>query len=534
MTDTDSKSKLEVLDEMTRQVPKKGLPKYFYILPFLHLIIILPLAFYLNIWADEGSTLYTTQNGFFQTLHNTLQDEKQAPLYFLLMSLWRSINSSIFFARLFSIICSLISIGIFYDLVRKIWNEKTAVCAAFFFAIHPYLIFVGLEIRVYALMVLLSLLLTKLFFTGHLERRKTETERQRLITDKQILFILTATVSLYTNYYLGFLLVAFFVVLLVLKRWRDAGKYFWQMLIVGVSIVPLLWMIKMQFAVNTGGHFQETNWIEGLKMLWNHFLTFVLPTEIYPSEDQTFISFVRLWLVRISGLIVITLLLFKRRIFKGRILIFGTISVVIFAFLYFAYFLLSELYIEIRHAAVWFSSVCLLLVAVVSEVFSLSRKESGKNSRFYLAGALAFVLLCFYIYGIYAIYPNLTKRGDWARVGSYIEQNEKTDQPIIIFSNYDAINLPYYYNGKNKILPDKNFFKWNYEAPPGSPDSQTKEIKYVISVIPERADEIWLVTEEGCQQTKACLPLEKFVKENYTIIETTDFYKERVRLLRKK
>ncbi len=534
MTDIDSKSKLKVLDEMTRQIPKKGLPNYFYILPFLHLIIALPLGFYLNIWADEGSTLYTTQNGFFQTLQNTLQDEKQAPLYFLLMSLWREISDSIFFARLFAIIISLISIGIFYDLVKKVWNEKIAVFATFFFAIHPYLIFVSLEIRVYSLIVLLTLLLIKLFFVGHLERRKTEIERQQFITKKQILFILTATISLYTNYYLGFILVAFFVVLLALKRWKDARNYFLNMLIVGIAIIPLLWAITMQLDVSTGRHFQETAFLEGIRMLWNHFLTFILPTEIYPPEDQTFVSFIRIWLVRISGLVVVVSLILKRRIFKGRILIFGTISAVIFAFLYFAYFMMSGIYIQIRHASVLFVPVCFLLIAVLAEVLFSEEKSEKKSYKIYLVGALAVLLMSFYAYGIYSLYPNLTKRGDWARVSEYIEKNEKPDQPIIIFSNYEAINLPYYYKGKNEVLPKENFFKWHYEATFGSEGTWAKQIEYIISTIPKDATEIWLLTEEGCQTTKACLPLENFVKENYTIVDTKDFYKERVRLLRKK
>jgi 4-amino-4-deoxy-L-arabinose transferase-like glycosyltransferase len=533
MTDTDSKSKLESLDEMTRQIPKKGLPGYFYAFLLLHLVITLPLAYYLNIWADEGSTLYTTQNGFFQTFQNTLQDEKQAPLYFLLMSLWREINSSIFFARLFAIICSLFSIVIFFDLVRKLWDERTAIFAAFFFAIHPYLIFVSLEIRVYALMVLLTLILTKLFFTGYLERRKTNYDKDQFLSKKQILFIFTAIFSLYTNYYLGFCLVAFFAVLLGLRRWKETRRYFLQMAFVGLAIIPLLWAIKMQFAVNTGGHFQATNWLEGIKILWNHLLTFTLPTEIYSPEDQTFISFVRVWLVRIGGLAAVILLIIKQRLLNGRVLIFGTISLVIFAFLYFAYFMVSGVYIQIRHAAVWFSSICLLLVAVLSEIL-LRNKDSEKTYKTYWVGAVAVLLVAFYAYGIYALYPNLVKRGDWERVGSYIEQNERINQPIIIFPNYEALNLPYYYDGQNKILPNENFFKWNYEAEFGEPDVYQKQIDYVISVIPPDAEEIWLVTEEGCQTTKGCLPLEKFVKENYNIVETREFYKERVRLLRKK
>jgi 4-amino-4-deoxy-L-arabinose transferase-like glycosyltransferase len=533
MDGTRPKNKFEELNEMTRQPPKKDLPKYFYVLPFLHLVIALPFAWYLNIWADEGSTLYTTRDGFFQALQNTLWDEKQAPLYFLVLSLWREISDAVFWARLFSILCSLLSIVVFYKLVRKFWNERTALFAGFFFAIHPYLIFASLEIRVYSLIILLALLLTKFFFDGYLERRENQLVQKRKIRNTQILFILTAIVALYTNYYLGFWLVGFFVVLLVLKRWKPAKRYFLQMLIVGAAILPLLWAIKLQFAVNTGGHFQETNAVEGIKLLWNHFLTFVLPTEIYTPEDQSWFSFIRVWLVRLAGPAVLILLLVKRRLFEGKVLIFGTLTAVIFGFLYFAYFMLGELYIEIRHAAVWFPSVCLLLVACLTGVLT-QRREDAEDFKGVYAAAVGVLLLVFYVYGIYALYPEGVKRGDWERVAEYIERNEKPDQPIVVFSNYEALNLPVYYDGKNKVLPDENFFKWNYEAEFGTEGTWTKQIAYVISTIPEDAEEIWLVTEEGCRTTRGCAPLEKFVKENYTVIAAKDFYRERVLLLRKK
>ncbi len=531
----NSKDRLKELDEMTRQSQTKGLPSFFYVLPILHLLIALPFAYYLNIWADEGSTLYTTQNGFFQAFQNTLGDEKQAPLYFLILSLWREINDSIFFARLFSIICSLGSVFLFYDLVRRIWNDKTAIFAGFFFAIHPYLIFASTEIRVYSLMIFLTLLLTKLFFRGYLERRRAkDLYKQKLVTKRQIWFILVAIFSLYTNYYLGFVLVAFFAVLLVLKRRRVSMIYFGQMAFVGLMFLPMLWVIKSQFAVNTGGHFQATNWIEGLKELWNHLITFILPTELYPPEEQTFISFLRVWIIRILGVAVVVLLIIKRKIFDQKILIFGTMSAVILAFMYFAYFMLSEIYIEIRHAACLFAFICFLIVAVINAVLPEGEKGNENPKNFYILGALAVLLIVFYSYGISAIYPEFVKRGDWERVGTYIEKNEKQNQPIIIFSNYQALNLPYHYEGKNKILPNENFFKWNYEAEFGSPKSFENQIEYTISIIPKDAEEIWLLTESVCQETQACLPLEKFIKENYTIIEIKDFYKERVLLLRKK
>ena len=132
------------------------------------------------------------------------------------------------------------------------------------------------------------------------------------------------------------------------------------------------------------------------------------------------------------------------------------------------------------------------------------------------------------------MYPNLTKRGDWARVAEFIEQNEKPNQPILVFQVYDAIALPQYYKGANRILPDEKFFGFFAEDKTGNPNNYRQQISFLISKIPSDSEEIWLLTNEKCDVNKTCEPLEKFVEANYTIIEEKDFYKEKVRLLRKK
>ena len=107
-------------------------------------------------------------------------------------------------------------------------------------------------------------------------------------------------------------------------------------------------------------------------------------------------------------------------------------------------------------------------------------------------------------------------------------------QPIIIFPNYDALALPVYYKGANKILPDEKFVTWDFEAEPGSELSAKRQTDFVISEIPPQANEIWLLTDESCEISEQCRPLENFVEANYTVIETKYFYLEKLRLLRKK
>ncbi len=494
------------------------LSKHFYLLLiFLHLIITIPLAYVLNIWIDEASTLYSTQKGVFDAFQNAFYAEKQAPLYFLLLSLWRDIDLSVFFARVFSIICSCLAIKFFYDLTLKFFNKQQAILITTFFALHPFLIWISLEIRLYSMVVLLSILLLKFFTEGYLESQK----------NSQFFYLLTAIIGLYTNYYLGFFLVGGFAGLLILKRWKTAQTYFIQMFIVGLSILPLVWVIKMQLSVNSGGHKEITHIVDGIKLLWGHFLAFVFPTELMPVDEQTTISFLRVWLVRFSILTVILLLIKNKfRDLDEKILLFGTFSIIIFAFLLFAFSILGGEYISLRHAAVLFVPVILLAASLFANLLP---------AKTWVVLAIIFALL--FPYSIYSLYPTFAKRGDWKNIGKFIEQNEKPNQPIITSQAYDAISLPYHYHGINRVFPDERFFEWNIEDSIKSENAYRKQTEFIISEIPSDAQEIWLLTRDTCHkpETKAsCRPLENFVEANYTIEIEKDFYLEKLRLLKKK
>lgn len=496
---------------------KVGEKKFLLILVFLHLVIALPLALRLNIWVDEASTLYTTQNGFVQAFHNLFSDEKQAPLYFLGLSLWRKINDSIFFARLFSIVCSLSAIAAFSRLAQKIWERNTAFFITTLFALHPYLFWASLEIRLYSLVILLTCLLFGFFCDGYLQTDKPQ-KRAR------IYFVLFSVLALYTNYYLGFLLVGGFLALVVLRRWQEAKSYFLQMLAVGVAILPLFFIIRLQFSDRTITFQEEKSLIEGIRLLWNHFLTFALPTEIFTTEDLSVFSFIRLWLVRLTILATLFFIIKNKGKDLDKIVIaFGTIFATAAAFFLFVYFQLGVGYVAPRHAAVLFVSVFIFTGAVLVKI--LPKKS------WILAAVLYSV---FFSYSIFTLYPNLTKRGDWARVSAFIMQNEQPNQPIVSFPVYDTIALQQYYKGANQILPDEKIFAFSVEGEAGSANSYRRQIEFVISKIPPEAAEIWLLTDENCVVKQTCEPLENFVQANYTIIEEKDFYKEKVRLLRKK
>jgi uncharacterized membrane protein len=477
---------------------------------------------------DEASTLHTTQNGFFQSLNGAISDERQAPLYFLILSLWRVFDDSIFFARILSIISSTAAVFFFHRLAHKLFGKFVANFITVLFAIHPYLIWSSVEIRVYSTTILLSILLLNFFATGFFEeetvsRRGAETQRKA-----RFFYVTIAVVALYTSYYLGFLLVGCFASLIVLQRFRAARDYFLQMLIVGACILPLLWVIHQQFAMDTSGFTAEKSVAEGLKILWNHAFTLTFPIDPAPGTQPSAITVIRICFLCLSFAALIFFLIkdgFRRA--NEKVLLFGTTTVVVAAFLLVAYSLLGAEYIAVRHVAVLFVPLFLFLCALFTSILP-------EKSLIFFAVVLT---LLFPFTKIYKQYPNFAKRGDWAQVARFIEENEKPNQPIVVFKTYDALTLPYHYKGINRILPDEKFFAWETEGSLSTEDAFRNQIAFTVSKIPPEAQEIWVATEEQCQDKEtavACRPLENFLQTYYTVIETRDFYWERLRLLRKK
>src|SRR5256885_4076082 len=89
------------------------------LLILLNVCLTLFLAFKLNVWVDEAFTLHTTAQGVRYAFNQALQFELQPPLYFVMLGAWRKLDGSIFFARLFSVICVALALVVVADLARK-------------------------------------------------------------------------------------------------------------------------------------------------------------------------------------------------------------------------------------------------------------------------------------------------------------------------------------------------------------------------------------------------------------------------------
>lgn len=488
----------------------------------VHLAIVLPLAYWLNIWVDEASTLYTTQSGFLRAFQFAWIDEKQAPLYFWIMSLWRMWGNSVFFARLFSIICTTVGILLVWKFARCFLSNRAAAITALLFGLHPLAIWAALEIRGYALGFVLAALLVQLN-----EALIAQGENAR--TRPRIAFIVVATVALYSNYYLGFVLAGCLVANVVSGRAKNVLNFLLSMIPVAIVFLPQALLVRDQFAVNTQGFSEPRSLIEGLRLVWQHFVTILLPAGLFPTGEPSTLAFARLWIVRIVCVIVGVFTAMNLRHISNRSWRLLALAATTFGCLLIAYFAVGSDLVELRHASVAFVPV---LLAAVSLGFDLSAAVASNKLKLAAVAVGGLIFTIFFQASIVSLYPTMTKRGDWDRVADYLESSSEFRQ-IYVFPVYDTLALKQTSYGKVHIAPESGYFRFSLNAPQGSAASRKDEISFLISQIDPNAKEIWLVTGSICSETLACAPLESYVKANYTIVAEQDFYLEKVRLLRK-
>jgi len=136
----------------------------------LHLVLALCLGFTLNIWADESCSLATTRGNLGFAVHQSVNFEWQPPGYFVILWIWRQISDSIFWARALSAFCTALTVILFFFRSRRLASEYAIwpYLATIVLAFHPYTVFAALELRLYGMGLLLSVVQFDLFWRSYI------------------------------------------------------------------------------------------------------------------------------------------------------------------------------------------------------------------------------------------------------------------------------------------------------------------------------------------------------------------------------
>ena len=95
------------------------MPALAFVAAGINLAITLPLASLLNIWQDEAYTLETTSRGIGYAFAQAVGFEQNAPLYFVVISIWRHLGDGIFHLRLFSVACIAVTVLLTPAIARR-------------------------------------------------------------------------------------------------------------------------------------------------------------------------------------------------------------------------------------------------------------------------------------------------------------------------------------------------------------------------------------------------------------------------------
>lgn len=398
----------------------------------LNLVITLPLAAILNVWIDEAYTLDTTALGVVHAWFEAIRFENQPPLYFVLLSLWRQLNDSIFFARFFSCLCIALTVFCGPLLSKRYLPDLHPRWLTLAIALNPYAIWAALEIRTYALGILLSALLLLTFCDAYLVDRPIKGARYG--------YGMLAIAALYTNYLLGALLIAQWFTLVVLRRRREIRAHFWMMMLVAVAFLPMLWPLADQVMSQTSALGpQQSSFLATFKSVTGRVLLFAIPSEF----DWGWAS---LWdLLRYGALgLGIGVGLRQWRVWREESVAIASLFGITFFVLTLVLDITDHAKVVERYGYPLFLVTLLLMFALLSLL-----KEHRRQVWIW-----SLVICGFCVLSLANTYAPLAKKGgDWRQLAAYLETHETVNQPIAVFSAEGVLPLKYHYHGVNRLLP---------------------------------------------------------------------------------
>ncbi len=181
--------------------------------PTLILLLAAALRFYRlagqSLWSDEGNSVALAQAGLAEIAARTALDI-HPPLYYWLLHFWICLfGQSEVAVRSLSAVAAVLLVAIIYQVGARLFDRRAGLMAAFIAAVSPFQVYYAQEARMYALLALLGALTvwaTVEWMEVHPSLPGEEGWRKGL--PWALLYILSATAGLYTQYAFPVVLVA--------------------------------------------------------------------------------------------------------------------------------------------------------------------------------------------------------------------------------------------------------------------------------------------------------------------------------------
>lgn len=204
-------------------------------LPVLVIILIgagLRLSYlgYESLWYDEAISLAIARSLELPQILANVAQSSHPPLYYLLLRFWiRAIGVNDYLVRFPSAVLSLLSIPLIYQVGRSLFDRKVGLWAALMLAVQPFQIQYAQEARMYAQLLLLTLV-TLVAFT-----RAIRTGNLRWWS----IYLVSSVLALYTHYFIGFVILSYHLFATIYRR-RDTQVWIAFLVADVVAVIAFL------------------------------------------------------------------------------------------------------------------------------------------------------------------------------------------------------------------------------------------------------------------------------------------------------
>ena len=403
---------------------------FFYSFLLIYAAWLIYLCFVLNIWEDETYTLHTTSNNLADVLRLSYTFEGQPPVYFLLMAIWRLISPNVIFAKLFSIISIGFAASFFYRLVCMVSGKNSSRWLVVIFLLNPFTVWAALEIRVYAFLILLSVLASYYFIRYYINNKKPDLYA----------FLGLAIIGAYTQYFFTLLVASLAFSLLLYKGWKAFFRFCLYLIPVVLLFLPNFLFLQDEVQM----HQQTISGNSTLKTLIEVLYTpqdFLLALQLVP-----FGRWAR-WLIK--AVIALSMLFAYYKLYEkhraGTDDLFERLNILLFSagFLIILYCVV----VVLTHIVYSAKYMAIVLPFVLLAYLLYKQYHKGLQRLLFIGCSLYFAMLLFLFYQV----P--VKDYDYKYAVKYVNTIERPGEPLVFYNNLIALPFSNYYTGKNVIVP---------------------------------------------------------------------------------
>ncbi|MFO7888934.1 MAG: glycosyltransferase family 39 protein [bacterium] len=126
------------------------------------------------LWFDEAITYFRAVLGFSEIIKNSYGWDVHPPTYYLIIHFVVQLGNSEIFLRLFSTLCGIAALPLFYSLTNSVLGKREAIIATLFLALSVFHIRYSQEARVYSFFFLVSLISFLFFYKAVFHQNKQD------------------------------------------------------------------------------------------------------------------------------------------------------------------------------------------------------------------------------------------------------------------------------------------------------------------------------------------------------------------------